>query len=339
VASFDNDGVVLRRSESYWNHKAVKLETVRFVPAASSDAALDAYRNGAVDAVTNADFSPLALKLLEPYDDFRRTTFAALNIYEFNIERPPFRDRRVREAMAIAIDRERLTDGELEGATQPAYAFLPFSQAPKGKLVQDNERARELLETAGYPDGVGFPLVRLTVNRNDTQIRIARSVAEMWRRNLNIKTEVVVRESAEMEAARSARDFDLIRRGVVLPTNAEAANLRSIVGDAYQPQMSGADKNVERPSPGSEAKGTPPGNTAQTPSTVPTPGEPPITASIGSEEDALFQLTAIPLYFPTSYSLVRPFVIGFEANSLDATLLHEVFIDTEWAMPSEQAEE
>ncbi len=337
LASFDKDGVALRRSENYWNNEAVKLETVRFVPAENSDAALEAYRTGAVDAVTNADFSPLALKLLEPYDDFRRTTFAAINVYEFNIERPAFRDRRVREALAIAIERERLTDGELEGATQPAYSFLPFSQSPKGTLVQDTEKARELLETAGYPDGSGFPTVKLTVNRNDTQIRIAKSVAEMWRRNLNIETEVIVRESSEMETARNARDFDLIRRGVVLPTNAEAANLKRILGDVYRSHPPSPGPQV--PSAGVDVNGSAPGATVTSPDPEPGSRESLAAATIANEDDALFQLTAIPLYFPTSYSLVRPFVIGFEANSLDATLLHEVFIDTEWTMPPLTSEE
>ena len=123
VAAIAKDGITLNRSKSYWNAAAVSLDSVRFVPKDSAEAALDAYRKGEIDAVTNAEFEPLILKLLTPYDDFRQTTHSALNFYEFNTANPPFNDRRVREALAVAIDRDRLTAGDLEGAAQPAASF------------------------------------------------------------------------------------------------------------------------------------------------------------------------------------------------------------------------
>ena len=49
-----------------------------------------------------------------------------------------------------------------------------------------------------------------------------------------------------------------------------------------------------------------------------------------TEADAIFELKAIPLYFPTSYSLVKPYVLGFEMNGLDAPSLSEVSIDNTW---------
>jgi len=49
-----------------------------------------------------------------------------------------------------------------------------------------------------------------------------------------------------------------------------------------------------------------------------------------TEEQALEELPAIPLYFPTSYSLVKPYVQGFETNVLDAPSLKSVKIDNNW---------
>jgi oligopeptide transport system substrate-binding protein len=60
------------------------------------------------------------------------------------------------------------------------------------------------MEDAGFPNGEDFPDIRLVVNRNDTQQRIARAVARMWKENLNIETEIVVKENAELEEARLA---------------------------------------------------------------------------------------------------------------------------------------
>src|SRR2546423_1378699 len=119
------DSVELKRAQSYWDAPSVQLERVLFVDRSDTEGALAAYRAGEVDAVTNATVEPLAVKLLTPYEDFRRDTFAALNYYRFNPSRPPFDDRRVREALALALDIERLSADTLGGATQPAKKLLP----------------------------------------------------------------------------------------------------------------------------------------------------------------------------------------------------------------------
>jgi hypothetical protein len=59
-----------------------------------------------------------------------------------------------------------------------------------------------------------------------------------------------------------------------------------------------------------------------------TPADQPDAAT--TEANAIYELWAIPLYFPTSYSLVKPYVSGFATNSLDAPLLHKVSIDSNW---------
>ena len=142
ISSVGQDGITLDRAENYWNREAVELERVRFVPTENAEKALAAYRNGEVDAVTNADFEPLALKLLTPFEDFRRTTYSAINFYEFNQNNPPFDDRRVREALAISIERERLTEGEMNGASLPALSFLPIEGDNELKLTEDDEKGK-----------------------------------------------------------------------------------------------------------------------------------------------------------------------------------------------------
>jgi hypothetical protein len=53
-------------------------------------------------------------------------------------------------------------------------------------------------------------------------------------------------------------------------------------------------------------------------------------AVIPSEAEALYDLKAIPLYFPASYSLVKPYVQGFEPNGLDVLSLKDIRIDYNW---------
>lgn len=350
ISSIGGDGVTLDRAENYWNKDEVQLERVRFVPAENAEKALEAYRAGEIDAVTNADFEPLALKLLTPYDDFRRTVHSALNFYEFNRRKKPFDDRRVRQALTIAIERERLTDDEMDGATKPALSFSPLNEEGEKKIKQDPEKARQLLSEAGFADGQNFPKIKLLINRNNVQQRIARSVARMWKQNLNIETEIIVKEPEEVESIKKSGEYDLVRRGVVLPTSDEAANMMSIFGhEAVHSEtvVKSPEKKTEPvreiKSPTAEKNKTESAPVEQTPGEgkLPVPagtdptaaGSDPFSGEDGpilTEEDALAELHAIPLYFPTSYSLVQPYVLGFEINTLDAPSLKTVRIDNNW---------
>jgi oligopeptide transport system substrate-binding protein len=345
IIKIGDDGITLERSDTYWNRKSVGLERVRFVPANSAEAALSAYKKGDVDVVTNAAFAPLALKLLTPFEDFRRTPHSALNFYEFNTAKPPFDDRRVREALAISIDRAKLTDSDLEGTNQPAYTFFPLGEKRTEALTLDVVKAKQLLEKAGYAGGSGFPPIRLVINRNDTQQRVARSVARMWKQNLNIETTIVVKESSEIDSVKKSGDFDLLRRGVVLPTNDELVNLESVLGSAKktaEPAARGTGPSGDGDILPDNQPAIPNKEEANGGPSAPT-GEEPAVENNGiiltlTEEDAIFELTAIPLYFPTSYSLVKPYIRGFEMNGLDALSLKEVSIDNNWKPKSAQGE-
>lgn len=291
LSSAQADRVQLERARTYWDDASVALDRVTFVNTSGAEDALAAYRAGEVDAVTNAPFEPLALKLLAPYKDFRRSTFGALTYYSFNISREPFDDVRVREALALAIDRERISRDDLRGATEPAGKFLPEAMSGEKPVVDENElleqdatKARALLAAAGYPDGDGFPVIRLLINRNEQQKIVAQSIAEMWRAVLNVETEIVIKPWDEYEAALHAGDYDVVRRGMVMQTTSEWTNLR-ILFDHDSPE---------------------------------------------SEAEALKDLKAMPIYFASSYAVVKPYVSGFDANVLDAPSLKKTRIDTNW---------
>ena len=343
LRSVGQDGITLVRAEHYWNAKQVKLERVRFVPMENAEKALEAYRAGEIDAVTNAEFEPLALKLLAPFDDFRRTIHAALNFYEFNLKKPPFDDRRVRQSLAMAIDRERLTEGEMEGSTEPALKFLPFQEDGE-KITQNSARANELLSEAGFPKGEKFPVIKLLINRNNTQQQIAKSVAKMWKQNLGVETEIIVKDSADLETFKQTGDFDLIRRGVVLPTSDETVNILTIFPLVGKTDVADENTLAENKVAKEETK-EPEIETTQTETTIKERladselnesdtasqnSEKSATEIILTEKDAIFEMQAIPLYFSTSYSLVKPYVRGFEMNILDAPSLKDIEISNDW---------
>jgi ABC-type oligopeptide transport system substrate-binding subunit len=326
LAKTESTRVLLERAVNYWNKDQIGLEQVSFVDEKDTESALAAYRSGQVDAVTNANFEALAVKLLTPYEDFRRNTYGALTYYTFNSSHAPFDDVRVREALAIGIDRDRISADEMGGATEPAKQFLPTTtvnpQEPvvnKSEVLEkEYERARALLAEAGYPDGDGFPKVRLLINRNEQQRVVAQAVAAMWKSVLNIETEVVTRNWEEYEASIRAGDFDVARRGLVMQTTDELTNIRMLFPKNSEPTPPATASNVNAP----------PAQHSNTLRFVPPPE---------TEAQALKDLRAMPIYFASSYSLVKPYVSGFDANVLDAPSLKTVRIDTNWKQPPTRA--
>lgn len=318
LAKTESTRVLLERAAHYWNKDQISLEQVSFVDEKDNESALAAYRAGQVDAVTNANFEALAIKLLTPYEDFRRSTYGALTYYTFNSAHEPFDDVRVREALAIGIDRDRISADEMGGATEPAKQFLPTTTAKPAEpvvsksevLEKEYERARSLLAEAGYPDGNGFPRIRLLINRNEQQRVVAQAIANMWKNVLNIETEIVVKNWDEYEAAVRAGEYDVARRGLVMQTTDELTNIRMLF-----PENSEA---VAKPSPAV------PVENGQSVSRQPLPE---------TEAQALKDLRAMPIYFASSYSLVKPYVSGFDANVLDAPSLKTVRLDTTWKQP------
>ncbi|HEX6186261.1 MAG TPA: peptide ABC transporter substrate-binding protein, partial [Pyrinomonadaceae bacterium] len=340
LARLAGDSVELERADSYWDAASVTLERVRFVDSGDTEAALAAYRAGEVDVVSNAAVEPLAVKLLTPYEDFHRETFAALNYYRFNTARPPFDDLRVRRALAYALDVSRLSADTLGGATEPADSFLPsLEESAEGvkqtgkaggeteRPTHNVERARKLLEEAGYPGGVNFPRVRLLVNRNEQQRLVAQAVARMWREALGVETEVIVRPWEEYEAMLREGDYDVARRSLVMQTTDEETNMLQLFGDpAADAQAAGAE-TAPQASP----------SAAPAPDGAESGGARAVERAanfIFTEEQALKELPAIPLHFASSYALVKPYVEGFESNLLDAPSLKHVRINTAWRTPT-----
>jgi hypothetical protein len=133
----------------------------------------------------------------------------------------------------------------------------------------------------------------------------------MWESVLGIETEIILKNWDEYEIALKTNDYDVVRRGVVMQTPDELTNLRLLF-----PIEPGVATNT-----GS--------NTSSNNVLPPVAGKSEVTA-IESESQALKELKAMPIYFASSYALVKPYVSGFDANVLDAPSLKRTRINTSW---------
>jgi peptide/nickel transport system substrate-binding protein len=159
--------VDLEANKSYWGG-APKIDGVSFLIVPSADTALSQYDAGELDFV---DVYAAAIRRVLRDDRYAKelirvpraqSTYLAMNQNLY----PPFRDKRVREAVSLAIDRAGMVRGlyggaafELNGVVTPG---IPGFNPDLPALKYDPERARQLLAEAGYPEGKGMPPVDIS---------------------------------------------------------------------------------------------------------------------------------------------------------------------------------
>lgn len=135
----------------------------------------------------------------------------------FNTQRKPLDDKRVRQAICYAADREailkRLMGGKAKAATGPIVASSPFYEPDVPLYALDLDKANALLDAAGHKrgaDGTRFSLVIDSPAGNPEQ---ARNIAEFMRaqlRKVGIAIEVRVAPDFPTWAQRVSNfDFDI----------------------------------------------------------------------------------------------------------------------------------
>lgn len=195
------DRIELERNEAYWGEKpAWGRVTTRIISNnASRTAALLSGDVAFVDSVPTTDAARLRtdarVKLSEIVG--LRIVYLALDQSRDGatpfltgpngetLDRNPLKDRRVRQALSIAINRGAIAERIMEGAAMPAGQFLPpgsFGHVPGLDAPKfDTTGAKVLLAEAGFPQGF-----RLTLHGpNDRYVNdasIIQSIGQMWTR-------------------------------------------------------------------------------------------------------------------------------------------------------------
>ncbi|MDP9807254.1 peptide/nickel transport system substrate-binding protein [Rhizobium tibeticum] len=158
------DKVELEKNVDYWNKDvSVKLEKVTFRFIADPQAQAAALKSGDVDAIP--EFA--APELMSSFDGDAKLATRIGNtelkvVAGMNNDRKPFDDKRVRQALMMAIDRKTVIDGAWSGLGTPIGSHYtpndPGYVDLTGVLPYDPEKAKALLAEAGYPSGFTFTI-------------------------------------------------------------------------------------------------------------------------------------------------------------------------------------
>ena len=223
-----NDKVRLRKNPRYWNAANTQSDLIDILPVGSANAALSLYERGEADIVWDAALIPAGLlDVLLKRPDFHTFTCLDTYFFRFNVTRKPFDDSRVRQALALAVDKERIVKKITQGGEQPASHLVPDGTAhytPPAGLGYDPARARKLLAEAGYPGGRGFPRFQYLFNASagggsKIHEKIAVELQQMWRDELGIPMDLRQVEWSAYLNALTQLDYDAARSGWVADYN------------------------------------------------------------------------------------------------------------------------
>lgn len=130
------------------------------------------------------------------------TAVASSGFLTFNFKDEKFQDRKVREALALGLDLNRLVEIVYQGTGHPTAAIIPpmfwGHNADLKTRPYDPERAKELLVEAGYPNGFSTQVWAIPVIRPymPNGRRAAEIVQADWAK-IGVNVEIVTYEWAE----------------------------------------------------------------------------------------------------------------------------------------------
>jgi oligopeptide transport system substrate-binding protein len=148
-----NSQLTLVKNDQYWDSANVLLQTVNYLIIPDSSARLSSLENGSLDymnEVTDPDY----IEKFEKNSALAGTFVESGRTYMFifNCEDTVFKNKKIRQAFSLAVNRESIAQDLFDGLAAPAYGLIP-SLSSVGNLNYREEVPEPLLALkAQYPD-------------------------------------------------------------------------------------------------------------------------------------------------------------------------------------------
>jgi len=188
VQQSQDEEVVLERNPGYFRD-APQITRVRFRVVPDGVVRALELRKGSAD-LEMSSLSPDIIPVLARQPDLAVTDRPGTNFtyLGFNLENPVLSHREIRQALALATDREALVRYLLDGQAKLAAGALPpdhwAAEANVAQYLYDPARAEQVLEAAGFPrkqDGVRLHLTLKCSTEEQARLIVA-ALQEQWRR-------------------------------------------------------------------------------------------------------------------------------------------------------------
>ncbi len=231
--------IVARRNRRYWNDAATRLDAVRYAQLADENAELRAYRAGELHStmvVPRGQFDWIKENL---GGELHISPQLGTYYFGFNLDRPLFQDPKLRAALSMAIDRERLASAVLRVGELPANGWVPpgvhdydsqsfdYARLPMAERIA---QARALLAQAGHTREKPLSF-ELRYNTGEVHTKVAVAVASMWKEALGIDPRLSAVEFKSLMQDIDRRDVDMFRLSWLGDYNDAYSFLQYLKGD------------------------------------------------------------------------------------------------------------
>jgi len=305
--------IYLTRNRYYWNNAATRLDGVKYIITTDENAELTLYRADQLDmtdVIPRPQYDWIRSHL---GDQLHTTPELGTYYYGFNLQRPPFKDEaKLRRALSMVIDREKLAALVLRAGELPAYTWVPpgvanyTPQEPEYRSLPMAGRiseARRLYAEAGY--SAANPLrFELRYNTGELHAELAIAIASMWRQALGAQVTLRAEEFRSLLQDINQGNVEMFRSSWIGDYNDAytfaqyfrsdfGINLTHYENPAYDALLDRATAEVD----------------------------PAKRRSLLEQAERLMlhDQPVIPIYFYASKQLVKPRVLGWYNNIMNVT--------------------
>jgi oligopeptide transport system substrate-binding protein len=307
------------KSDTYYGKDNLKIDEVRWDNTEDLTAALNRYRAGELDILT--DFPADQYKFLQ--DNYpgqaHVAPFLGIYYYVLNQSKPPLDNVNIRKALSLSVLRDVIGPDVLGTGELPAYGWVPngtanyegtpyapdWAEMPYDQRV---EEAKKLMAEAGYTPENPLKL-QLRYNTNENHQRIAVAITDMWKQ-IGVQVELFNAETAVHYDALRAGDFQVGRAGWLMDYS-DASNTLDLLktGTTQEGVMNWGNNYGRYSNPKFDELMTQASNELDLVKRSDLLHQ--------AEALAMDEFAAIPIYWYVSKNVVSPKITGFEDNAKD----------------------
>ena len=217
-----DDHFTVEKNPDYWGGD-VNVDKFIFKPIEDVTVKSSALKTGEIDVADTLNLDDVVAYAENPEEGYTMDVSSSA-IFEvlglvFAVEREPFNNEKVRVAIAYAIDKEAISNALTKGLGIPAKTFYPTgfwsNQDGAFQYSYDPEKAKQLLEEAGYPDGFDTSINVLGPNKKMTESAV---LIQQYLKDVGINAVVDAQELGLWLDSEANADFDMhIAASIILP--------------------------------------------------------------------------------------------------------------------------
>lgn len=197
-----NAKIVMDKNPNYYDVASVKIDGIDMDILEDSNTAYQKYVSGEYNVLLPLPTEVTAKLKAENSPELVIEKDLGTYYYNLNPAIKPLNNKKVRQALSLAIDRKIITENISKGGQVPATGLVPqgllddtdkdFTEANNTAVKTDIEQAKKLFEEGLKEEGMTAADVKLTILYNTLEAHkaIAQAVQQMWNTNLGINVEL-----------------------------------------------------------------------------------------------------------------------------------------------------